>query len=48
MICIGVTGGFGSGKSTVSRLFKQRGIPVISCDSIVGQLLRTKNIKKQI
>lgn len=48
MICIGITGVFGSGKSTVSRYFKRMGIPVISCDSIVKQLLKTKKIREKI
>ena len=28
MIRVGVTGGIGSGKSTVCRLFAERGVPV--------------------
>ncbi|MCM8758552.1 MAG: dephospho-CoA kinase [Candidatus Omnitrophica bacterium] len=48
MIRIGLTGSFGSGKSTVLGFFKKRGIPVISCDGIVKQLLKTKKIKKRI
>lgn len=48
MICIGITGSFGSGKSTVLGVFRKNGIPVISCDSIVRRLLETKKIKKRI
>ncbi|MCX7705570.1 MAG: dephospho-CoA kinase [bacterium] len=48
MICIGLTGSFGSGKSTVLRFFKKKGIPVVSCDTIVTQLLNTEKIKKKI
>ncbi|MCM8821987.1 MAG: dephospho-CoA kinase [Candidatus Omnitrophica bacterium] len=48
MICIGLTGIFGSGKSTVSRIFKKMNIPVISCDAIVDKLLKKKEIKRQI
>lgn len=33
MICIGVTGGIGSGKSVVCSLFEQKGIPVFSADA---------------
>ena len=33
MIKIGITGGIGSGKSYVSKLLAQRGIPVFDCDS---------------
>ncbi len=48
MIRIGLTGVFGSGKSTVCRFFREMGIPVVSSDSIVSQLLNTKRIKKRI
>jgi dephospho-CoA kinase len=48
MLKIGVTGIFGSGKSTVSKIFKNFDIDVISCDTIVGNLLRTNQVKKQI
>ncbi|MCM8764766.1 MAG: dephospho-CoA kinase [Candidatus Omnitrophica bacterium] len=48
MICIGLTGIFGSGKSTVSRIFRKMNIPVLSCDAIVDKLLKTKEVKRQI
>ena len=48
MIKVGVTGIFGSGKSTVSRMFKKFGINVISCDTIVGNLLKTKTVQEEI
>jgi len=48
MVRIGLTGIFGSGKSTVCKFFREKGIPVISCDSIVSHLLRTKRIRKKI
>jgi len=48
MICIGLTGIFGSGKSTVCRIFKRMDIPVISCDDIVDRLLKTKKIREEI
>jgi dephospho-CoA kinase len=38
MICIGLTGGIGSGKSTVSRLLARRGAVVIDADAIVHEL----------
>lgn len=34
MICIGVTGGIGSGKSTVCSQFEQKGIPVFYADAV--------------
>ena len=36
---IAVTGGIGSGKSTVCELLKQAGYPVFSCDEIYSQML---------
>lgn len=40
MIVIGLTGGIGSGKSTVSRLFARRGAVVIDADAVVHELQR--------
>jgi len=39
MLTIALTGGIGSGKTTVSELFSQRGIPVIDADTISRELL---------
>lgn len=36
---IGVTGSFGSGKTTVARMFKRRGVSVIDADRIAHGLL---------
>ncbi|MFA5960276.1 MAG: dephospho-CoA kinase [Tatlockia sp.] len=38
MYCIGLTGNIASGKSTVSRFFKNKGIHVISADEAARQL----------
>ena len=38
MICIGLTGGIGSGKSTVSRLLARRGAVIVDADAIVHEL----------
>jgi dephospho-CoA kinase len=38
MICVGLTGGIGSGKSTVSRLLSRRGAVIIDADAIVHEL----------
>ena len=39
MLKIGLTGGIGSGKSTVSRLFENFGVPIIDADIIARQLV---------
>lgn len=39
MFTIGLTGGIGSGKSSVSQWFKEKGVPVIDADKIVHSLL---------
>ena len=40
MLKIGITGGMGSGKSTVTSIIKEKGYPVISADEIVHILLK--------
>lgn len=40
MIVVGLTGGIGSGKSTVSRLLARRGAVIIDADAIVHDLQR--------
>lgn len=40
MLRIGLTGGIGSGKSTVAALFAERAVPVIDADAIAHQLTR--------
>ena len=40
MLIVAVTGGIGSGKSTVADLFKARGVPVIDTDVIARQLVQ--------
>lgn len=49
MIKIGLTGGIGSGKTTVAMVFKTLGIPVFFADDESKKLLNdSKNIKKQL
>lgn len=36
---VGLTGGIGSGKSTISNMFKQRGIDIIDADKIAREVL---------
>lgn len=39
MLKIGITGGIGSGKSTVTRIFEVLGIPVYDADRVAKQLM---------
>lgn len=41
MIKIGITGGIGSGKSTVCRIFQNLGIPVFYADTIAKEIMVT-------
>lgn len=41
MLTIGLTGGIGSGKSTVAQWFEQQGIPVVDADKTVHRLFRS-------
>lgn len=41
MLKIGITGGIGSGKSTVCRVFKILGIPVFEADIVAKELMNT-------
>lgn len=46
-IVVGITGGIGSGKSTICEVFKLLGVPVFEADSIARQLMNTHpEIKK--
>ena len=40
---IAITGGIGSGKSTVAEIIARQGFSVISCDEIYKQLLQSKD-----
>lgn len=49
MMKIGLTGGIGSGKSTVGRVFEQLGAPVYKADDHAKELYRTdKVLQKQV
>ncbi len=45
---IAITGGIGSGKSTVSKILKDKGFSVFSCDEIYGELLHDEKYKQKI
>ena len=47
-IVIGITGIFGSGKTTVSSILKKNKVPVISSDEIVHKILKKKIVKNNI
>ena len=41
MKTIGLTGGIGSGKTTVSQIFEQCGVPVFRCDDVARDIQNT-------
>lgn len=47
MLKVGITGGIGSGKSTVCRVFSVLGIPVFESDKIARELMNTDTEMKQ-
>lgn len=49
MLLIGLTGGIGSGKSTVAKVFETLGIPVYYADDAAKRLMNTnENLKQEI
>lgn len=45
---VAVTGGIGSGKSTVLNLIKELGYPVFSCDEICADLYKKQSVLRKI
>ena len=45
---IAITGGIGSGKSTVAKIIAESGYPVISCDEIYKELLTDSNFLNKL
>ncbi len=49
MIRVGITGGIGTGKSTVCKIFASMGIPVLDADSLAKNIAEIdQNVKQQI
>lgn len=46
MLKIGLTGGIGSGKSTVSKIFQVLGIPIFDADTVAKTLMETDPVLK--
>lgn len=44
MVVVGLTGGIGSGKTTVAHLFEKLGVPIIDADEIAHRLTRPNEI----
>lgn len=47
MKVVGLTGGIGSGKTTVARMFENLGVPVYIADKEAKQLMNTSSILRQ-
>lgn len=47
MLRIGLTGGIGSGKSTIAKVFEQLGIPVYSADDAAKRLMQSNAALKE-
>lgn len=47
MLRVGITGGIGSGKSTVARVFEVLGIPVYNADTAARQLMNEDDTLRQ-
>lgn len=45
---LGLTGGIGTGKSTVANIFRQKGIHIICADEIAKEIINHKKIQSQI
>lgn len=46
-IIIGLTGGIGSGKSTVAKIFAQLGVPVFDADATAKTIMNTSSVIKE-
>lgn len=48
MVKVGITGGIGSGKSTVCKVFKVLGIPVFEADTVAKQLMNANPLIREL
>jgi dephospho-CoA kinase len=48
MLTYGLTGGIGTGKSTVAAMFKEQGIPVFDADDLGRRLLSTESLARLV
>ena len=47
-ISVAITGGIGSGKSTVANLIREQGFKVFSCDEICGELYKKQSVLRKL
>ena len=45
---VGLTGGIGTGKSTVSQFLHQKGLPIISADAYAHEVLKQKDVIEKL
>ena len=43
---IAITGGIGSGKTTISNMFSDKGVPVFNSDEIAKEIMSTNSLLK--
>lgn len=48
MIKVAITGGLGSGKSTVLAILKEKGLAVIDADDIISSLYSREDVQKEV
>ena len=46
MIKVAITGGIGTGKTTISSMFADKGIPVFNSDEIAKEIMNTNSLLK--